>query len=77
MKIALYFYTLPPFAGKVSRIKNWIYNATEMFIQFCTEHVWLYLEQDRSLYPLYNKPIHSVFFRSSSDKHLQLWIRNC
>ena len=46
MKITSHFYTPPPFVDKVSRVKEWVYNATEVFIDFCTERIWHYLEQD-------------------------------
>lgn len=49
MKITSCFYTPPPFIDKASRVKEWIYNATEVFIQFCTERIWHYLDQDHFL----------------------------
>ena len=50
MKVTSYFATPALFVDKVSRMKNWVYNVTEVFIQFCTERVWSYLEQDRGLF---------------------------
>ena len=46
MKITSSFSTSAPFVDKASRVKDWVYNATEVFIQFCTEHIWHYLEQN-------------------------------
>ncbi len=46
MKITSHFYTRPSFADSALKIKDWVYNATEVFIQFCTDRVWHYLEQD-------------------------------
>ncbi|VHN99582.1 hypothetical protein [Candidatus Rhabdochlamydia sp. T3358] len=46
MKITSHFYTRPSFADRALTIKDWVYNATEVFIQFCTERIWHYLEQD-------------------------------
>ncbi|PWU15266.1 MAG: hypothetical protein C5B45_02910 [Chlamydiae bacterium] len=49
MKVTSYFYTPPPFVDKASRVKEWVYNATEVFIQFCTERIWHYLDQNHFL----------------------------
>lgn len=49
MKITSYLSILPPSADKVSRVKDWVCNATDVFIQFCTERAWRYLEQDQIL----------------------------
>ncbi|MEK7340079.1 MAG: hypothetical protein WBD50_06715 [Candidatus Rhabdochlamydia sp.] len=52
MTITPYFYIPEPFAipesfvDKTSRVKEWVYNATEVFIQFCTD---LHLENIKNI----------------------------
>lgn len=49
MKITPPFSIPPPFVDKVCKVKDWVYNATDVFVRFCTECIWHHLEQNHIL----------------------------
>ncbi|HEV3270242.1 MAG TPA: hypothetical protein VGZ69_06315 [Candidatus Rhabdochlamydia sp.] len=75
MKITPYFYTPLPFVDKISRVKEWVYNATEVFIQFCTERIWHYLEQNYALQP-YLQKINELCISEENPSLLEVHLTN-
>ena len=75
MKITPYFYTPSPFVSKISRVKEWVYNATEVFIQFCTERIWHYLEQNYALQP-YLQKINELCISEENPSLLEVHLTN-